>query len=243
MDSLERPDRAYLQDVSIIIPVGPQDDSWRCLVPDLAVIASQAEIWFVAVDPAPEDFAQFMEQQGVPCSAQWVVSPPGRARQMNLGARQSSHPVLWFLHADSRLDPEAIRMLDEKLMTDREALYFFDLKFHHGSPKLSRWNAAGVRFRSRSLGLPFGDQGLCISRDQFYRLGCYPESARYGEDHLLVWEAHRQRVLVRPVNASISTSARKYQNQGWLRTTAMHLFRTGWQALPQFVRYLGSRIR
>jgi hypothetical protein len=57
----------------------------------------------------------------------------------------------------------------------------------------------------------------------------------------LIWKAHRKKVSVRPVAATLTTSARKYQQQGWLWLTCVHLWRTGRQALPQLARLLIDR--
>ncbi len=62
-----------------------------------------------------------------------------------------------------------------------------------------------VHFRSRVLGLPFGDQALCVSRQTFSALGGYDERAIHGEDHLLVRKAHRAGLSVEPVGATLVT--------------------------------------
>ena len=44
-----------------------------------------------------------------------IAAPRGRAVQMNAGAAQASGDVLLFLHADTRLPPEAERLVLEGL--------------------------------------------------------------------------------------------------------------------------------
>jgi hypothetical protein len=122
------------------------------------------------------------------------------------------------------------------------ALHYFDLAFLGDGPRRCKLNALGARFRSRVLGMPFGDQGLCVRRDLFEALGGYDEAARYGEDHLLVWAARRAGVRLHPVGQRLRTSARKYGRQGWARTTARHLVLTLRQALPQALRLAGERL-
>ena len=70
----------------------------------------------------------------------------------------------------------------------------------------------------------------------FFSLGGFPEDAPYGEDHLLAWRAHQQGVPLRCTGARLRTSARKYGERGWLRTTARHVYLTYRQALPEAAR-------
>jgi len=234
--------RGLLSQVSIIVPIGPADQSWRALLADLADVDEDAELLPIAADPQPADFDAQTDQAGPRCHLRWIATAAGRARQMNLGAQRSARPFLWFLHADSRVSHDALAALNRSLASHPHALHYFDLTFQNDGPRLAHLNALGVRFRSRCLGLPFGDQGLCLSRALFDRLGGFCESAPYGEDHLLVWAARRHRVPLRPVGAAIATSARRYQSEGWLRVTAQHLWRTGRQGLPQLLTLLRSRL-
>jgi GT2 family glycosyltransferase len=149
-----------------------------------------------------------------------IVCGGTRASSMNRGADIAKGRYLWFIHADTVLAPEAILALQSRLPSDKAILYF-DLRFDGGL--LMRLTELGVHFRSRVLGLPFGDQALCVSRQTFSALGGYDERAIHGEDHLLVRKAHRAGLSVEPVGATLVTSARKYHRNGWLRTTWLHL--------------------
>lgn len=232
-----------LAQVSIIVPIGPNDGSWRSLIGDLAKISHASEIWLVAIQPEPIDFDECRSHCANCANLHWITATAGRAHQMNLGAELSTRPFLWFLHADSRFGVDALMALERSLKTDRHALHFFGLSFQDDGPWFTRVNSLGVRIRSRILGLPFGDQGLCMTRDTFQQLGRYDESVKYGEDHRLVWSAHHHRVPLRCVGASIATSGRKYLVHGWLKTTLVHVWRTWWQAAPEFGKLLRSRCR
>ncbi len=169
-----------------------------------------------------------------------VVCRPGRAAQMNAAAAVAEGDFLWFLHADTRMPPDAVAALLRSLAAAPDALHYFGLRFHDG-PAALRLNAVGVGLRSRLLGMPFGDQGLCLRRSTFAALGGFDEAAVYGEDHLFVWTARRAGVRLRRVPATLSTSGRKYARGGWARTTARHLRLTLLQALPQAARLLLPR--
>jgi hypothetical protein len=38
----------------------------------------------------------------------------------------------------------------------------------------------------------------------------------------LVWQAHKANVKLNQISATLTTSARKYQQRGWLNTTLRH---------------------
>jgi GT2 family glycosyltransferase len=86
-------------------------------------------------------------------------------------------------------------------------------------------NAWGANFRSKLFGAPFGDQGLCIRRDHFRKLGGYSEIAPYGEDLLLVWKARKVGIKLNRIASTLLTSPRKYQDYGWLKLTLLFQWR------------------
>jgi GT2 family glycosyltransferase len=209
-----------LGDLAVVIPVGPNDRSWRDLLPLLAGLPANAEVLLCMVDddaqPGPDD-----------PRVRVLRGAAGRAAQQNRGAAASARPWLWFLHADSRFDHAALSAIER--LPDRPALAWFDLRFHDGGMAMAL-NTVGVWLRSRWLRMPFGDQGLLLPRAAFTALGGFDPSLDGGEDHALVWAARRAGLPLRPLRAALSTSARKYRERGWWRTTARHLRLTWAQA-------------
>ncbi|MFU8895858.1 MAG: TIGR04283 family arsenosugar biosynthesis glycosyltransferase [Gammaproteobacteria bacterium] len=205
--------------LSVIIPVGPGDDTWRDLLDDLAVLEDGAEIILVASQGgAPAAFRP--GRYGLRVPTRWLETPAGRARQQNAGAAAAGGETLWFLHADSRLPPASVAAATH--FYGRAALGFFDLRFRDDGPRLVALNAFGVRLRSRWLGMPFGDQGLILPRRLFEELGGFDEGLPQGEDHALVWAARRAGIPLIPLRTPLLTSARRYAQHGWLRTTLRH---------------------
>ena len=172
-----------------------------------------------------------------------VSTEGGRARSLNAGAARARGELLWFLHADSRLAPDTVTRLLAAAARQPDALLFFDLAFLDDASPLVRLNQWGGNLRARLLRLPFGDQGLACRREVFARIGPYSEDAPYGEDHLLVWRAHRARVPVCPVGAPLATSARTYAAHGWLRLTLSYQYRWLKQAAPEAWRLFAERLR
>lgn len=216
--------------LSVIIPVGPGELSWRDLLGDLSALQADAEILLVAVpggaprELAPRDFA-------LRVPARWLEAPAGRAAQQNAGAASALGETLWFLHADSRVPAGSVAAAQG--FAGRAALGYFDLRFRDDGPRLTWLNALGARIRSRWLGLPFGDQGLILPRMLYDALGGFDASLPAGEDHALVWAARRAGVPLVPLRAPLFTSARRYAEHGWLRTTFRHL----WLTLAQARRF------
>lgn len=207
--------------VAIVIPLAPGETDWRALLADLATLPFAAEILLVAADGDPGAVDVEAPSGALAPSVRWLRSTPGRARQLNGGASHSVAPLLWFLHADSRVDAAALAAVARALRERRAGIGYLDLRFHDGPPWMAL-TRLGVWWRCRLFGLPFGDQGLLLSRRDFEALGGYDESAAFGEDHLLVWAARRAGLGVYPLGASIATSARKYVERGWWATTRLH---------------------
>jgi hypothetical protein len=229
-----------LDDLTIIIPVGAKENAWRSLLKDLKTLPPAAEMLVVGAEPKPADFEQFVARE-LSCATRWLRSTAGRARQLNYGAENSTRSYLWFLHADSHVDDLALGELKRALQDRPSAIHYFVLAFQTDGPRITRLNSWGANLRSRWFGLPFGDQGFCVAKAVFQALGKFDESSQYGEDHLLIWKAHQKGVQVAPIHAKISTSARKYRSNGWIRTTFVHLWRTARQGLPQFLRSLVNK--
>jgi len=201
--------------VSIVVPVGPGDAAWRGLLPRLAALDTGYEVLLAGTAPPATDDASLSG------GARWLSCPSGRARQQNAGAAAARAPLLWFLHCDSRPDQRVLRSV-ARLPRDFDALGWFPLRFHDGTA-LHRLNAVGANLRSRICALPFGDQGLLLPAARFRALDGFDESLARGEDLDLVLRARRSGLRLCRLDGTLSTSARRYREHGWWRTTREHL--------------------
>ncbi|WP_157890269.1 glycosyl transferase family 2 [Marinobacterium aestuarii] len=170
-----------------------------------------------------------------------VISVKGRAIQMNTAAQLARGRALWFLHLDSVLTREMIHALEQGLASKSDALHYFRLAFASDGAGPMTLNAKGANLRSAWLGIPFGDQGLCLSATNFRALDGYCEKASYGEDHLLVWRARQMGLKLNGLDAELCTSARKYHQQGWWHLTLLYQWRWIRQALPQYLCLLSGQ--
>lgn len=219
--------------ISIIVPLAPNENQWQELLPALLDLNVKKEIFLVCSSKQQaQQINTLIEKYNNVCVLISGVS--GRAKLMNYAAQSATGDYLWFVHADTGLPMQCADFIAKAMAANDNALYYFDLAFDADGPRLMPFNALGVYLRSHWLKLPFGDQAFLIKKKLFQQLGQYNEQAQYGEDHLLVWQAHHQGVPVKSIGGKLLSSARKYQAQGWLKTTGLHLFLTYKQALPQF---------
>lgn len=209
--------------LSIVIPVGPGDTTWRGLVEQLSQLATRSQLLLVFADGDAQS-------TDVPEHCVALSAPAGRAHQLNAGIAAAEAQWLWLLHADSRLQLDTLPTLLDYLATAPRALGWFWLAFADDGPWLMRLNALGANLRARWLGLPFGDQGFVLHRDDAARLGPFDSTLAFGEDHAMAWRARHIDLPLRCVGGTLSTSARKYAEHGWLHTTARHLRLTAVQA-------------
>ena len=103
---------------------------------------------------------------------QILHAPKGRAKQMNLGAKKSSGDILFFLHSDSELPKHPLAEI-RYVMKDHEA-GCFGIAFH--SANFFMWTCRVIsNHRIRDRKVMFGDQGIFVDRDLFFRVGMFPE--------------------------------------------------------------------
>ncbi|MCB2186604.1 MAG: TIGR04283 family arsenosugar biosynthesis glycosyltransferase [Deltaproteobacteria bacterium] len=145
--------------------------------------------------------------------------PRGRARQMNAAARLATAEYLLFLHADTLLPPGWAAEVRRVLADPGVAAGAFTFRLDQ-RPASLRFIELAVALRCRLAGLPYGDQGLFLRREDFQQLGGFPDQP-IMEDWELVRRLGRQgRVVISPLPAV--TSARRWQELGLARTTFLN---------------------
>jgi rSAM/selenodomain-associated transferase 2 len=148
-----------------------------------------------------------------------IRSAPGRARQMNAGAARASGEWLLFLHADSILPDDWLRAFADTITATTVGGWFrFALDDEAWQARVIE---RGVALRVRVLGLPYGDQGLFLSRRAWTALAGFRDLPLM-EDVDLVRRLARLGPVVE-VPLAITTSARRWRRDGWLRRSARNL--------------------
>jgi rSAM/selenodomain-associated transferase 2 len=146
-----------------------------------------------------------------------VGAKRGRGAQMNAGAHVARGEALLFLHADTKLPPDADRLVSGAL-AGANGWGRFDVHIEGRSPLLALV-AVLMNWRSRLTGIATGDQAMFASRKIFGEAGGFPEIPLM-EDIAL---SRRLKRIARPIclAARVTTSGRRWERHGVLRTMLM----------------------
>ena len=145
-----------------------------------------------------------------------LTSPPGRAKQQNLGADHSHGDVLLFLHADCRLAPTALASIAVTLTDERVIGGCFEQQIDArgwGFRLIEKGNACRVRW----FRMAYGDQAIFVRRTAFNSVGQFPD-LRLMED-LFLMKRLRRAGQFRLLPDRLTVSARRWQQQGIIRQT------------------------
>jgi rSAM/selenodomain-associated transferase 2 len=145
-----------------------------------------------------------------------IVAPKGRGNQLKAGGEAARGSWLLFLHADTRLGTGWREAVGAHVVgSTHPACFRFRLDD-------AAWQARvierGVSLRVGLLGLPYGDQGLLVSRRHYDLAGGY-RPLPLMEDVDLVRRLGRIKVL----GADAVTSAERWRSDGWFRRSGKNL--------------------
>ena len=198
--------------LSVIIPVLNEQQNIACLLSQLAPLKSN-DCELIVVDGGSVD-ATLTNSTG---ADKILVTEPGRALQMNMGAAQASGEMLWFIHGDSLLEGD-VKNYADKLIA-KQTWGFFCIKLD-GAHILYRLIAFMINIRSSLTSVGTGDQGIFVARNLFNTIGGF-ESIPLMEDVAL------SKTLKSITNANvistskIITSSRRWQQRGILATVLL----------------------
>ena len=172
----------------------------------------------IVVDGGSKDATRLAAAEA---GAEVLQSPPGRARQMNYGAKHAQGEILLFLHADSSLPEGWDIAVRNALKTPGTALgaFTFYVPEKIAGMKLVAW---GVDMRSRLFHMPYGDQGLFLQRALFEKVGGFPDIP-IMEDVALVKKAKQHGKIV-IVKEKLATSGRRWQQHGIVKTLLLNQY-------------------
>ncbi|MBV7410355.1 glycosyltransferase [Maritimibacter sp. DP1N21-5] len=167
----------------------------------------------VVSDGGSSDATQHIAQE---VGARLLAGEAGRGGQLRRGVAASSGDWLLVLHADSVPGPGWVEAVERGMA--RGGPGYFPLRFRARGfgPRLT---AAWANLRAKRLGLPFGDQGLLVSRADYDRTGGYPDQPLM-EDMALVRALPR----AKPLEGWIETGWDRYEGR-WIAQGSGNLLR------------------
>jgi rSAM/selenodomain-associated transferase 2 len=206
--------------ISVIIPVyneAPQADFYLKRLAD-------------SVQSLPAETVEILLVDGGSADQTWEIcraypfplyrSPrPGRACQMNFGAEQAQGDIFLFLHLDSQLPPQFTQGIQQVLAQPGVSAGAF--RFRVDLPgRRYRLLENLVNLRGQICRLPYGDQGLFMTRETFAALGGFADLPIMEDYDLVRRLQKRGRVALAPLE--LVTSGRRWRKLGFWKTGAIN---------------------
>ncbi len=211
--------------LSVVIPTLNAEKNLAAL---LTQLRPMSDLETIVSDGLSIDLTQ---ELAIQYGARLALGSPSRGGQLRRGAQLACSEWLLFIHADCRLSDNWRDLVDRHIATHPEKAGFFGLKYD--SQKMAaRWVELMVVWRSmttrfpRGWALPYGDQGLLISRRLYDEIGGYPDWPLF-EDVKIIENIGRGRL--QHLGGKLTTCHSKYEQDGFIRR--------GWRNFSLMRRY------
>lgn len=136
---------------------------------------------------------------------------------MNAGAALAVADILIFLHADTRLPPQAFSLIDEVMNRGDFVGGAFDLSID-SNRSIYRFISRAASLRSRLTRIPYGDQAIFVRKGYFNTIGRYP-GIPLMEDVAFMRKIKKAGGKIGFISTPIVTSARRWEQEGILYAT------------------------
>ncbi len=145
-----------------------------------------------------------------------AVGAKGRGQQLALAAAWAGEAEwLLFLHADNRLPESWQEMVEDHVVHHPGKAAYFRFRAET-SGFLPRFIDIWVGLRCWLHGLPYGDQGLLISRVMYDTVGGYPAQPLFEDvDIIEAIKAKFGRKALRPLGGHMIIDMSKYERDGY----------------------------
>jgi len=215
-----------LNALSIVIPALDEDEHIAEALGALAPLRARG-VEIIVVDGGSRDRSVEIAR---PLADTVAIAPRGRGAQMNAGAAGARGDVLLFLHVDTKLPPDADRIICDGLTRGGRIWGRFDVRID-ARARLTAAVARGMNLRSRLTGIATGDQAIFVTRAAFKQIGGFADIPLMEDIEL----STRLKRIGRPLclKERVVTSGRRWEQHGVIRTIV-----TMWRLRLAF--YLGT---
>ena len=209
--------------ISIIIPTYNEADNLPLLLSDLLTLKKEGEI--IIVDCGSNDRTiDIAKIYGVKILKS---NEKNRGLQLSIGANNAAGEWFIFLHADSRLKKAWVSKIRLVLNDDKSLIYSF--KFRINSKKIIyKFLEILVNLRTFFFKTPYGDQGLIIHRETYFKTNGYSKIPLMEDLELI--KRLKIKNNLRILDSAIFTSPRKWEKSNiFLQALKNWKFRRRWQ--------------
>lgn len=199
----------------------PNLDQGEALAPLLAKLADDGVGTIVSDGGSKDDSLSIATGM----SARLACGCCGRGHQLKRGASLADTDWLLFIHADSELSPDWLTHVKRHINTRPHKAGYFGMRFR-ARGFTPRFMEFAVGLRSFFLRMPYGDQGLLISRKLYDEIGGYKAIPLFEDVDMIRKLGHRRLTYI---GCQLKTDASKYERDGY--------FRRGWRNIKLARRY------
>jgi rSAM/selenodomain-associated transferase 2 len=196
---------------SIIIPVLNEEAVLEHQLSNLVRQISHYDCELLIVDGGSTDRTMEIAQR----FGRVILSPRGRATQMNTGAAIATGEVLLFLHADTLLPDDALSAIELALKAREVVGGAFRVCFN-----CDQWPYRFVAFttnlRSRIRKIFTGDQAYFVRTTSFNAIGGFPDQPLMEDLEIISRLRTIGKVVLLP--QYVTTSARRHEKIGLIRS-------------------------
>ncbi|MBS3168668.1 TIGR04283 family arsenosugar biosynthesis glycosyltransferase [Candidatus Woesearchaeota archaeon] len=146
-----------------------------------------------------------------------IISEKGRAKQMNLGAKNAKGDILIFLHADTKLQKDALTKIEKALEDQSYVAGAFSLRLDSKNLFLKLVSFI-TSIRSKIVRIPYGDQAIFIRKNYFKKINGFRDIPIL-EDVELMRSIRKNCNCIKILDEEVISSARRWNEKGIIKTT------------------------
>ncbi len=197
--------------ISVVIPVFDEADIINTTIRSILEMKGTEPVEIIVVDG---DSSGSTIDGIIHESVIRLISPKGKAVQMNKGASKASGDILLFLHADTFLPERGFQKIKAVMESGKYVAGAFSYAVESRNLFLRHIYYTSY-LRSRMSRIAYGDQGFFIRKDYFEKISGYPEIPLL-EDAALMKRIKENKDKICILKDGVKTSTRRYEEEGMI---------------------------